>query len=126
MATAKDRCVRCQKKFKLTIDNTVVYMFVKPGFERFSWFSSVCSYCETLNGTFMDGHLNELQDIVRITGCEVVVNDYPDTKHMLDWCTVNGITPVQERQLTSHEEHEVEFFAWLLGCDPKYIWAEFE
>lgn len=127
MATvAKDRCNVCDKKFKLTSENTVVYIFTKPDFAMFSYFESVCSHCRAENGTFMTDLIAELMDIIRLTGCPVEAEQYPSCELMMEWCEVYGVKPLEERALSSYEEHEVEFFAWLLGCDPKYIWAEFE
>lgn len=126
MATvAKDRCSRCDKKFKLTSDNTIVYLFTQPDFVMFSYFSSVCSHCGALNGTFMTDLIEELVDIARITGCDVNVCDYPCENLMFEWCEAYGVK-LQPHQLNAHEEHEVGFMHFLLSADDRSIWAEFE
>lgn len=126
MAKPTDKCSRCKKKFKLTADNTVAYLFLNRGCEDFSYFTAVCPHCEVKNWTFCYNYLKELAEIIRQTQCEVVTEQYPDEQILLDWCKVYGVERPAERELTSTEEHEIEFFAWLLGADPKYIWQEFE
>lgn len=126
MSKITDKCIRCKEKFRLTRDNTVAYIFTNPGCEDFSYMTGVCTNCEVKNWTFMYGHLPELMEVIKRTECEVIAEPYPSEQVLLDWCKVYKIKRPVERDLTSYEEHEVEFFAWLLGSDLKYIWQEFE
>ena len=101
-------------------------IFLNPGCDDFNYMTSVCPNRKCKDWTFMFGHLPELVEIIKRTECDVVTQPYPSEQILLDWCEVFDIRRLKERELTSHEEQEVEFFAWLLGGDPKYIWQEFE
>ena len=126
MATvAKDRCNVCDKKFKLTSENTVVYIFTKPDFAMYSYLETVCSHCRAENGTFMTDHLEELVEIAKITECDVNVCDYPSENLMYEWCEVYGVK-LKQHQLTGHEERQIGFMHFLLSADDRSIWAEFE
>lgn len=123
---AKDKCNRCNKKFKLTVDNTVAYLFSRTGFEDYSYYTTACPHCEVKNWTFCRGYLPELTEIIRTIGCKVIVKDYPSTKVIADWNKVYGIKLLKTRELDDIDENIIGFWRFLLSADDKYLWQEFD
>lgn len=120
-----DKCISCREKFKLTKDNTVAYIYLNKDCADYSYFTSICSHCETKNWTFCYGYLDELAEIINQTQCEVVTAPYPSEKILLDWCRVYKVELLEEKQLESSDERLLAFWHFLLSSDDKYIWQEF-
>lgn len=122
----KDKCNRCKKKFELTADNTVAYLYSNRGCEDYSYYTAVCTKCETNNWTFCKDYLKELMEIIRTTGCKVLVEKYPSDEIMADWCKVYGVELLEERELTDIDECMIGFWQFLLSADDKWVWQEFD
>lgn len=84
MSKPVDKCIRCKQKFKLSADNTVVYIYTNPNCEDFNYFTAVCTKCETKNWTFMYEYFAELIEIARQTECEIVTEPYPSEQILVD------------------------------------------
>lgn len=125
MAKPRDKCNKCKTKFKMTEDNTVAYLYSNAGCEDYSYYTAVCTECETKNWTFCKGYLPELMEIIRSTGCQVIVEAYPDEQTLLDWCKVYKLELLAEKELTEPENNLVNYWRYLLSVDDKYIWQEF-
>lgn len=113
-----DNCMNCEKKYKLTEENTIAHTYARQ--PECNFLMCICPNCNFRTKMFCDPDGIELaQD----NGIYLLEDDYADDETYKQWIDVKGIELPQEYELTDRHEKIIKGFAEALSAIPDdFFW----